>query len=319
MLFSIAKSLYTHLRILSSGILNKKLKGGFKMNISEKVQELLKSKKCKGMGQNEIAEKIGISPSVLSKLCSGNSKAPSADTVLAIAKYFNVSTDWLLGLSDNPTTDKATKSLCKTLGLSDVAVFFLKDENNQNIRDVINFLFGLHYDFCEYQSDLEKYIECTKSKKDASQILKRRNFGEISLDDCWKCKSIIYELSSFLDICKLKKEIIIDFSFPDKIKLVSRNGENVQFASIDDINTNTDIRGYAFDIPGTASLSDLLVNARIENIDILLSKIFEISQNKNVYSHIYNDFAPEQEEHPLKSVEYYLSKKRTDSAQVVEG
>ena len=75
------------------------------MNISEKVQELLKSKKCKGMGQNEIAEKIGISPSVLSKLCSGNSKAPSADTVLAIAKYFNVSTDWLLGLSDNPTTD----------------------------------------------------------------------------------------------------------------------------------------------------------------------------------------------------------------------
>lgn len=52
--------------------------------------------------QNEIAEKIGISPSVLSKLCSGNSKAPSADTVVKIATYFNVSTDWLLGLSSIP-------------------------------------------------------------------------------------------------------------------------------------------------------------------------------------------------------------------------
>lgn len=78
------------------------------MNISEKVQELLKSKK--GMGQNEIANEIGISPAVLSKLCNGNSKAPAADTVLAIAKYFNVSTDWLVGLSSIPTTYWECKS-----------------------------------------------------------------------------------------------------------------------------------------------------------------------------------------------------------------
>ena len=83
------------------------------MDISEKVQELLKSKKCKGMGQNEIAEKIGISPSVLSKLCSGNSKAPSADTIFAIAKYFNVSADWLLGLNDFPIPCKDLAEGCK--------------------------------------------------------------------------------------------------------------------------------------------------------------------------------------------------------------
>ncbi len=263
--------------------------------------------------QEEISEKLHLSQGAVSAIRNYKSKVPASDTIFKIANKYNVSADWLLGLSDNPTTDKATKSLCKTLGLSDVAIFFLKDENNQNIRDVINFLFGLHYDFCEYQSNVEKYIECRENKKEVAQILKRRDFGKITLDDCLKCKSIIYELSAFLDICKLKKDVKIDFSSSDKIELISQNGENVQTASINNINANIESRSYMFDISGPVSLSEFLLNVRIDNIKNLLSEIFEKSQNKNVYSHIYNDFSPEQEDDPLKSVEYYLSKKKTEA------
>ena len=83
------------------------------MDISKKLKELLKDKRYEGKTKNEITAEIGIAPSVLSKLCCGKSKAPSADTIFAIAKYFNVSADWLLGLNDSPIPCKILTEGCK--------------------------------------------------------------------------------------------------------------------------------------------------------------------------------------------------------------
>lgn len=169
------------------------------MNISEKIQELLKSKKRKGISQNEIAEKIGIAPSVLSKLISGNSKAPSADTVLAIAKYFNVSTDWLLGLSDNPTTDKATKSLCKTLGLSDVAIHFLQNTQNNKIRNTLDVLIRQHL----------------ISEAKQTQYIHYKNHYRIK----FTLSSILQEITKYCELCKINDKIV-KFKIDDNCVLV---------------------------------------------------------------------------------------------------
>lgn len=77
------------------------------------------------VGQVELSQKIGISQGVISAIKNKKAKAPASDTVFKIAKHFNVSADWLLGLSDIQTTDNATKDLCATLGLSDITVGFL--------------------------------------------------------------------------------------------------------------------------------------------------------------------------------------------------
>lgn len=89
------------------------------MNIAERVQELLQKPEYNEKGQNEIAMEIGIAPSVLSRVKNGDSKDPSASTVVAMAKYFNVSADYLLGLSDIKSTDVETQDICQKIGCTD--------------------------------------------------------------------------------------------------------------------------------------------------------------------------------------------------------
>lgn len=60
-------------------------------------------------GQKELSKKLGISQSLISDMMNGNVKSPRADTLFSIANHFGVSVDWLLGLSDVKSTDKATK------------------------------------------------------------------------------------------------------------------------------------------------------------------------------------------------------------------
>lgn len=49
--------------------------------------------------QKELAKKIGISPSQLSRIVSGETKTVSSDILIGVAKEFRVSTDYILGLS----------------------------------------------------------------------------------------------------------------------------------------------------------------------------------------------------------------------------
>ena len=55
-----------------------------------------------GLTQTALAQAIGIDRSALSQLTSGAApRLPRAETVLAIAERFQVSADWLLGLSED--------------------------------------------------------------------------------------------------------------------------------------------------------------------------------------------------------------------------
>lgn len=67
-------------------------------------------KLCKeiGMSANSVAKKLGISSGTVTGWKRG--AAPKSDTLKAISEYFNVSTDYLLGISDiknKPTTDNS--------------------------------------------------------------------------------------------------------------------------------------------------------------------------------------------------------------------
>ena len=106
------------------------------INISERVIELLESEK--GKSQNDLALEIGLAPSVISKIKTGRSQDPSAETVAALAKYFNVSADWILGLTDVKSTDKATRDLCATFGLSESAAKVLSGDFE--IRKISSFV-----------------------------------------------------------------------------------------------------------------------------------------------------------------------------------
>ena len=76
---------------------------------------------CNGnhITQKELAEKIGVSASQLSRIVSGETRTVSSDILMGVAKEFKVSTDYILGLS----TVSVRKSYdISELGLSEGAV-----------------------------------------------------------------------------------------------------------------------------------------------------------------------------------------------------
>ena len=54
-----------------------------------------------GLSQKQVAEKIGVSPSIVSGYETGE-RTPSTEILLSLAYLFNTSTDYLLGKQATP-------------------------------------------------------------------------------------------------------------------------------------------------------------------------------------------------------------------------
>ena len=65
-------------------------------SLFEKIKELCQKR---GISINSLEETLGYSRNTLYKL---KSQKPNAERISEIADYFNVSTDYLLGRTDNP-------------------------------------------------------------------------------------------------------------------------------------------------------------------------------------------------------------------------
>ena len=68
-----------------------------KLNFGEKLSEL---RKDKGLSVIELSKEIGFSKSVIYFWENGQ-REPTANAILVLSKFFNVSTDYLLGLEDD--------------------------------------------------------------------------------------------------------------------------------------------------------------------------------------------------------------------------
>lgn len=189
------------------------------MLISKRVADLMKNHpKAQGKTQNEIAAEMGIASSVLTKLLSvddnkSKSKNPSSATICAIADYFDVSTDYILGRTEIRTADPATKDICDALGLWDEAVIHLRDDGK--FRDVINFLFTQH----DFANAHEPVSEGEKMLGSSSSIL--QNFKEF-------IDLILRPEDVFLAI-KPDGKLLFAYSEDDFNRTVQSNLEGIRF------------------------------------------------------------------------------------------
>jgi raw score 17.76 len=71
-------------------------------SLFEKIKELCQKR---GISINSLEETLGYSRNTIYSM---KSKKPNAERLQEIADYFNVSTDYLLGRTDNPTIAKDT-------------------------------------------------------------------------------------------------------------------------------------------------------------------------------------------------------------------
>ena len=102
------------------------------------IGERLKQLRIKnGLKQQELADMFGLSSGTIS-FYESEQRKPDIDFIVAIAKYFDVSTDYLLGLTN--AIDKENIDISKVTGLNDFSLTILEQslkETNNAAAEVI--------------------------------------------------------------------------------------------------------------------------------------------------------------------------------------
>ena len=103
------------------------------------IGERLKQLRIKnGLKQQELADMFGLSSGTIS-FYESEQRKPDIDFIVAIAKYFDVSTDYLLGLTN--AIDKENIDISNVTGLNDFSLTILEQslkETNNAAAEVID-------------------------------------------------------------------------------------------------------------------------------------------------------------------------------------
>ncbi len=101
------------------------------------AQRLIELREKRDITQQTLADDLNITRQSLS-LYEKAERTINIDLLVKIAKYFDVSTDYLLGLNDNTTTDTDMQAVCNYTGLTETAIAFVQDIKNRGYIDILN-------------------------------------------------------------------------------------------------------------------------------------------------------------------------------------
>ena len=145
--------------------------------------------------QKEIAKNIDISDAALGTYENGT-RVPSAEVIFKLAKYYNVSSDYLLGLRKEKSTNPKITDISDYTGLSDKAIENLSSSRNQPISleqsksyDYISELLSvspyesISYSTASLEINLRKYCESEKLIQEMEPCLRKLQNKHINNQD----------------------------------------------------------------------------------------------------------------------------------------
>ena len=101
--------------------------------LAKRLKELIAETNEK---QAAIAHDVDMQESRLSNLINGKTKNTSAQTIVKLARYFNVSIDYLLGFSDVKTLDPNVQTSAAYTGLSEETIKNLHNNLTDNKQSI---------------------------------------------------------------------------------------------------------------------------------------------------------------------------------------
>lgn len=195
------------------------------MSVNETIKRLRTERK---LTQNDLAELMNCNRQKIADLERGKS-TPSANDLILLSKIFNVSADYLLGLSDTATTDKDIQFICKYTGLSERAIevlHFYKDY--EMICPTINLLLET-----EISSVLQELgYMCSDMPKD--KLKEKCKEYDIDFDELekiiktkdYECLQVVSAIEQYLNIKKTTKDKLLSISKSGKIISLSETDLN---------------------------------------------------------------------------------------------
>ena len=134
-------------------------------------QRLTELREQRGLTKEELAERVGVSTSTLSRLENGQIQKFSDEVLTALVREFNVSADFLLGLTNIP--DRKNYDIGE-LGLSALAA---RNLYTQRVNaDVVNLMLE-HPRFVALTAMIAQYFDDTLAAGIAAQ---NQNFASMS-------------------------------------------------------------------------------------------------------------------------------------------
>lgn len=124
------------------------------MNTTLTIQEKLKDLRVEhGLTLEQLADQTGLSKSALGKYENDDYKDISPFAIVTLAKFYHVTTDYLLGVSEQKNHSDSELS---ALHLSDDAIDVLKAEkfNHRLLSEIL-----CHHDFQKMMLDAEIYVD----------------------------------------------------------------------------------------------------------------------------------------------------------------
>lgn len=171
------------------------------MNTTEVFAERFKKLRTdKGLSLQKIGQDLNVTAQSLSLYEKGQ-RTINIDLLKRIAEYFNVSSDYLIGLSDVASVDTDLKSVCDYTGLNDASIkdlVFIKENTCNAVRqttdDIISngLLFDLANAFAIIKAESGTYIKMQKEQKLSEEELEQHNF---------KLDTYRYRMIKALDKC----------------------------------------------------------------------------------------------------------------------
>ncbi len=103
-------------------------------------ERLLNLREERGETQDQLAKAVGITRQSLSRY-ETNERTPNIELIYNIAKHYEVSADYLLGLSDVKSLDNRVQAACEVTGLSEYAIkkfqVFKNDTSNTKKKKLL--------------------------------------------------------------------------------------------------------------------------------------------------------------------------------------
>jgi transcriptional regulator with XRE-family HTH domain len=93
-------------------------------------QSLRELRRSKGLSQRELARKVGVDFSYISKVENDRLPPPAADTIVKICEALGVAPEWLLA-----STGKMPKGLREMLGTNPSALQFVREAYQMALTD----------------------------------------------------------------------------------------------------------------------------------------------------------------------------------------
>lgn len=223
--------------------------------LSERLEKLTEQKRDSDykLSDKKQADQMGIPYPTFNKYKGDSAECPIS-TVVKMAKYYNVSTDYLLGLTDNTTIDPEVKTICEYTGLNEESVnklhedfkptryieltkdckLFDRDNNPDNIFKILNLFISRGYvqEIAAILFDLEKSSDKLMKLVGISETAEPVNYAG-NMEEIIKYMSEVEDADNACDIKRYKLVRIIEnisnlFDQREQVKKQWRQREQVK-------------------------------------------------------------------------------------------